>query len=100
LPDHARADLRKWYRRKKPRVNQSLEHLQKEKIRIAQFSPNEMFGAAGSAIGGLLIRSRRKTCVNMPRVSGRRYRLPKNAVPERTGFSAVRSQRQRPFSVF
>src|SRR5689334_19885864 len=52
LPDHARADLWKWYRRQKRCVNRRLEHLQKEKIRIAQFSPNEMFGAAVNAIGG------------------------------------------------
>jgi len=51
LPDHARVDLGKWYRRQKRCVNQRLGHLQKEKIRIAQFSPNEMFGAAVSAIG-------------------------------------------------
>src|SRR5579871_4866183 len=43
LPDRARADLGKWYRRQKRCVNRRLARMQKEKIRTAKFSPNEMF---------------------------------------------------------
>ncbi len=71
--------------------------MRKEKICIAEFSRNEMFrslldragcGASGSLRGGAAAEN----------FDGRYG--PVNAVPETTGFSAVRSQRQRPFSVF